>query len=334
MHPNSSSSEPAPSAAPRPAVAVVVPCYRETDQILDVLGRIGPEVARIFVVDDACPDGTGRLVRERCRDPRVEVVAHDVNRGVGGATITGYRRALASGADIVVKLDGDGQMAPELIPALIRPLIEGRADYAKGNRFHSLDGLSAMPRARLIGNLALSFASKLSSGYWNLFDPTNGFTAIRAEVARALPLDKVSSSYFFESDMLFRLYLLRAMIVDVPMRAHYGSERSHLRISRVIGEFAREHCRNAFFRIMYTYFLRDFSVASVELTAGILMLAFGCGFGAWQWIISSASGVPATAGTVLVAALPVILGFQLLLAFLHFDVANVPREPIHPDLTG
>jgi glycosyltransferase involved in cell wall biosynthesis len=330
--PNSINAGPASDDAPPPAVAVVVPCYRETDKIMDVLGRIGPEVGRVFVVDDACPDGTGRLVRERCRDPRVEVIVHDVNRGVGGATITGYRRALQSGAGIVVKLDGDGQMAPELIPALIRPLVAGRADYAKGNRFHDLDGLSAMPLVRLIGNLALSFASKFSSGYWNLFDPTNGFTAIRAEVARALPLDKISPSYFFESDMLFRLYLLRAVIADVPMRASYGSERSHLRVSRVIGEFARKHCRNAFLRIFYTYGLRDFSVASVELAAGMLLLTFGLGFGTWRWAVSVASGVPATAGTVFVAALPVILGFQLLLAFLHFDVDNVPSRPIHSEL--
>ncbi len=332
MQPNPSSSGASPADAARFTVAVVVPCYRETDKILDVLGRIGPDVARVFVVDDACPDGTGRWVRERCRDPRVEVVVHDVNRGVGGATITGYRRALDCGADIIVKLDGDGQMAPELIPALIRPLIAGRADYAKGNRFHDLDGLSPMPPVRLLGNLALSFASKVSSGYWNLFDPTNGFTAIQAKVARALPFDKISPTYFFESDMLFRLYLLRAAVVDVPMRASYGTERSHLRISRVIGEFACKHVRNAFLRILYTYGLRNVSVASVELAAGTMLLVFGCGFGAWHWGVSIASGVPATAGTVFIAALPVILGFQLLLAFLHFDVDNVPSRPIHSEL--
>lgn len=331
---SSTDTEPASSQTTRPAVAVVVPCYRESEHVLDVLGRIGPEVGRVIVVDDACPDATGQSVRECCRDPRVEVITHDANQGVGGATLTGYRRALDVGADIIVKLDGDGQMDPALIPSLIRPLVEGRADYAKGNRFHDLDGLAVMPRPRLIGNLALSFASKFSSGYWNLFDPTNGFTAIRTRVARALPLDKISRSYFFESDMLFRLNLLRAVVVDVPMRARYGAERSHLRISRVIGEFAGKHCRNACLRIFYTYYLRDFSIASLELAAAILLLAFGLGFGIWQWSVSIASGVPATAGTVLVAALPVILGFQLLLAFLHFDVNNVPRRPVHPDLPG
>mgnify|MGYP001574657349 CR=1 FL=1 len=318
-------------AAPR-SVAVVVPCYRETARILDVLARIGPEVARIVVVDDACPDGTGRWVREHSRDPRVEVLIHDTNQGVGGATMSGYRRALEAGADIIVKLDGDGQMDPELIPALIKPLLAGEADYAKGNRFHDLDGLSAMPPVRLIGNLVLSFASKVSSGYWDLFDPTNGFTAIHAKIVRALPLAKISRSFFFESDMLFRLYLLRAVVTDVPMRARYSGEQSTLRIAQVIGEFALKHHGNAIKRILFTYFLRDFSAASVELVLGLLLLLFGTGFGLWQWNSSIASGVPATAGTVILAALPVILGFQLLLAFLHFDIGNVPRRPIHPGL--
>jgi glycosyltransferase involved in cell wall biosynthesis len=318
--------------APRPAVAVVLPCYREKIHILDVLGRIGPEVARIIVVDDACPDGTGRWVEERCRDPRVEVVRHAANQGVGGAMLTGYRRALEAGADILVKLDGDGQMDPGLIPVLIRPLVEGRADYAKGNRFHTLDGLAAMPKTRLFGNLALSLASKFSSGYWDLFDPTNGFTAIQTKVARVLPSDRISRSYFFESDMLFQLYLLRAVVVDVPMRARYGAERSNLRISRVIGEFAWKHARNAWLRLWYTYYFRDISIASVELAAGAVLLAFGFVFGIWQWNASIVTGVPATAGTVLVAALPVILGCQLLIAFLQFDVGNVPKRPIHPYL--
>jgi dolichol-phosphate mannosyltransferase len=314
------------------SVAVVVPCYRETARVLDVLARIGPEVARIIVVDDACPDGTGRWVREHSRDPRVEVLVHDANQGVGGATLSGYRRALEAGADIIVKLDGDGQMDPALIPTLIRPLLAGEADYAKGNRFRDLDGLSAMPPVRLIGNLVLSFASKVSSGYWDLFDPTNGFTAIHAKILRALPLARISRSFFFESDMLFQLYLLRAVVTDIPMRARYGGEQSTLRVARVIGEFALKHHCNAAKRIWYTYFLRDFSAASVELVFGLLLLLFGAGFGLWQWNASIASGVPATAGTVIVAALPVILGFQLLLAFLHFDVGNVPRRAIHPGL--
>lgn len=319
-------------AASAPRVAAIVPCFRETAHILDVLASIGPEVSRIYVVDDACPDGTGRLVRERCRDPRVNVIVHEKNLGVGGATVSGYSRALEDGADVLVKIDGDGQMDPALVPRLIGPVLRGEADYVKGNRFHDPHGLASMPKVRLIGNLMLSFATKLSSGYWDVFDPTNGFTALHAKIAKLLPFDRINPGYFFESDMLFRLYLARAVVVDMPMRARYGSERSELRVGRAACEFAWRNLANLCKRIAYAYFLRDFNVASIELVVGKLLFLFGLVFGAWHWGTSIATGVPATAGTVVLAAVPIILGMQLLLAFLNFDIGNVPRRPLHPRL--
>ncbi|GAB6051865.1 hypothetical protein JCM17960_06850 [Magnetospira thiophila] len=321
-----------PNPVLAPVLAVVVPCYRETAHILDVLAAIGPEVSRIFVIDDACPDGTGAHVRAHCTDPRVEVTVLPQNAGVGGATIAGYRQAIAAGAEIIVKLDGDGQMDPAFIPKLIRPIVSGRADYAKGNRFYDLENLAGMPKVRIFGNLGLSFASKLSSGYWDIFDPTNGYTAIHAKVAARLPLDKLRRDFFFESDMLFRLGTIRAVVCDVPMAAKYGSETSSLRARRVLLPFAWRHYVNTVKRIFYAYFLRDFNAASVELFVGKLMLLFGLLFGLWQWRVSVVSGVPATAGTVLLAALPVLLGSQLLIAFLNFDTRNQPREPLHPYL--
>jgi glycosyltransferase involved in cell wall biosynthesis len=317
-----------PSSAATTVIAAVIPCYRVADRVLDVLRGIGPEVTRIFVVDDACPEGSGQRVKTECADKRVEVLFHERNQGVGGATMTGYRRAIESGADILVKVDGDGQMDPTLIPRLVAPVTAGDADYAKGNRFHDLGGLIQMPTLRLVGNLFLSFASKMSSGYWNLFDPTNGFTAIHAKIARELPFEKISRRYFFESDMLFRLYLARAVVIDSPMRARYDGERSNLRIAGVMGEFFVKHCLNTAKRIFYTYFLRDFNAASLELLFGTALLAFGAIFGAIKWSESIATGVPATAGTVVLAALPVIIGIQFLLAFLGFDVQNVPKTPL------
>lgn len=317
------------AAAAPPRVAVVIPCYREVDHIAAVISGIGEEVARIIVVDDACPDHTGDHVRAQCADPRVEVIVHERNTGVGGATLTGYRRALDAGADIVVKLDGDGQMDPALIPALIEPIAEGDADYAKGNRFHDLDHITQMPALRIAGNLMLSFACKMSSGYWNIFDPTNGYTAIHAKVVRRLPFEKISKGYFFESDMLFRLNLLRAVVADIPMRARYGDERSGLKIGRVVFEFTAKHWINTVKRILYSYFLRDFNAASVELVLGTLLFLFGVIFGAWKWYESSTSGVITTAGTVFIAALPIILGSQMLIAFLDFDTRNIPDTPIH-----
>ncbi len=315
-----------------PVLAAVVPCYREVDHVLAVLDAIGPEVGHIFVVDDACPDGTGRYVRDHCKDGRVSVLTHERNVGVGGATLTGYRKAIEAGADIIVKLDGDGQMDPRLIPALISPIARGEADYAKGNRFHDLDGLKGMPASRIFGNLVLSFLSKMSSGYWNLFDPTNGFTAIHAKVAGRLPMEHISEGYFFESDILFRLNLLGAVVADVPMEARYGAEKSGLKIHRVILEFAAKHWLNAVKRVFYSYLLRDFGAASVELLLGKVLVLFGVVFGALEWYESTTSGVPATAGTVILAALPIILGTQFLIAFLNFDTRNVPKRPLHPRL--
>ncbi len=314
------------------AVAAVIPCFRETAHILGVIDGIGDEVRHIFVVDDACPDGTGEYVRNRSTDPRVTVVTHERNTGVGGATLSGYRRAIEAGADIIVKVDGDGQMDPSMIPMLIEPLVREKADYAKGNRFHQLEDLGHMPAVRIAGNLALSFAAKLSSGYWNIFDPTNGFTAIHAKVARRLPFAKISTGYFFESDMLFRLNLMRAVVVDVPMKARYGAETSTLKIRRAVFEFALKHGRNTLKRILYSYFAHDFNIASIELVLGNAFFIFGAIFGAIEWRQSVLSGVPATAGTVILAALPIILGSQLLLAFLNFDTRNIPRIPLHPRL--
>lgn len=309
-------------------IGVVIPAYRVTDQILDVLAGIGPEADAVFVVDDACPDGSGALVRERCTDPRVRVIERERNGGVGAATKTGWRAALEDGCDVVVKIDGDGQMDPALLPEFVRPIIDGKADYTKGNRFFDPEGVRDMPRSRLFGNAALSFMSKVSSGYWHTFDPTNGYVAIGATALRLLPLDKIADGYFFESDVLFRLGTIRAVVRDVPMDASYGDESSGLSIGRIIGPFLWGHIKAFFKRIVYNHFLRGFSVASLELLFGLPLLVFGFFYGIRAWNESIASGEPATAGQVMIAALPIIIGFQLLLAFLQYDIASTPTEPL------
>lgn len=313
-------------------VAVVVPCYRVKSHILGVLSRIGPEVGRVFVVDDACPDDSGQLVQQQCKDPRVVVLRHDVNQGVGAAVMTGYAAALRDGADVIVKVDGDGQMDPALITHFTTPILKGQADYTKGNRFYDLTHIGQMPGLRLAGNAALSLMAKLSTGYWNLFDTTNGFTAIHAKVARRIAFDKVSPRYFFETDLLFRLNIIRAVVVDIPMDACYRNEESNLRVGQVLGEFLIKHVRNFFKRVVYNYFLRDMTAASLELVLGSAALAFGAIFGAVHWLRGIATDVPTPLGTIMLAALPTMLGLQLLLAFVTFDVANVPRRPIHVDL--
>jgi glycosyltransferase involved in cell wall biosynthesis len=311
------------------SVAVVIPCYRARRHILAVIGAIGAEVRTIYVVDDACPQQTGDYVAQECRDPRVRVLAHEINSGVGGAMITGYLQALRDGADIVVKLDGDGQMDPGLIPLLITPIVNGIADYTKGNRFYYLEGVQQMPLVRLIGNAALSFIAKFSTGYWDIFDPTNGFTAVHAKVLERLPLEKIDTRYFFESDMLFRLNTIRAVVMDVPLSARYADEESNLMIFSSIPEFAFKHMRNSLKRIFYNYYLRDFSAMSLELLLGCIALFLGISFGSLAWMKSVRTGIVASSGTVMLAALPTLVGIQLLLSFLAADSGSVPKIPLH-----
>ncbi len=314
---------------PRQAtIAAVIPCYRVKAHILSVIARIGEECSLIYVVDDRCPESSGQYVLDHCDDDRVRVVFHEENQGVGGAVLTGYRQAIADGATVIVKIDGDGQMDPSWIPALTTEIVMGEADYAKGDRFYDRESVSGMPGIRLFGNAVLSFLIKFSSGYWDIVDPTNGFTAIEATVAATLPHAKISKRYFFESDMLFRLGSMRARVVDIPMPAIYADEQSGLSIRKIVGEFMAKHTVNTLKRILYTYYVRSFSVASIELLAGLLLLLFGVGFGASTWIRNASVGLQTSSGTVMLAALPAMLGFQLVLAFLSADIANVPTRAI------
>lgn len=309
-------------------IAVVVPCYRVADKVLDVLAAMPERVDRIFCVDDACPQKSGDRIEAECRDGRVRILRHEANQGVGGAMITGYRAALDEGMDIVVKIDGDGQMDPAIIPRFLAVLVAGDADYCKGNRFYRFATLQGMPKIRLVGNAILSFLSKLSSGYWQIFDPTNGYTAIHAAALKLLPLEAIDRRYFFESDMLFRLNTIRAVVRDVPMSAIYKDEESNLRVRRVVLPFLAKHMRNFCKRLIYNYYLRDFNLASLEFLIGLPLFAFGVFFGLYKWVDVVIEGETATAGTVMLAALPIIVGIQMLLSAINFDVQNVPRTPL------
>ena len=314
-------------------IAVTIPSYKVRAQVLDVIARIPLQVQRIYVVDDKCPQHSGELVEEQCRDPRVRVIFHEENQGVGGAVGSGYRAAIEEGMDIVVKVDGDGQMDPALIPHFTRPIERGRADYTKGNRFYRPESLKGMPPIRLFGNAALSFINKLSTGYWSIMDPTNGYTAIHTSVLREMPLHKLEKRYFFETDMLYHLNTMRAVVHDVPMDAVYADEESSLKVSKVLPEFMVKHVNRFFKRYVYLYLLRDFNIGSLYSLLGVVLCGLGVVFGGWAWLRSLTTGQPATSGTVMLAALPLIIGIQFLIAFLHHDVERVPSQPLSEDLT-
>ncbi len=310
-----------------PSIGVVIPCYKVKNHIRELISGIGKGVSRIYVVDDACPEKTGQFVKSEIKDKRVTVIFHQENQGVGGAVVTGYKAALADDIEVVVKLDGDGQMNPALISTIAKPVMEGNADYSKGNRFDSLENLFGMPKIRIFGNAILSIWSKVSSGYWTITDPTNGFTAIHRKALEAINLDKVRKSYFFESDMLFRLSIANCVVADVPMVAVYGDEKSNLRISKVLFEFPWRHSVNFLKRIFYRYYLREWSVGSFELPLGVLLLIFGTWFGLSSYLAATSAGVATTAGQVTGSAVALILGVQLLLSFLSYDVQSEPRIP-------
>ena len=307
-------------------VAVVIPAYKVTASILEVIEGIGPEVHQIWVIDDACPEGSGNLVSAKAKDKRVKVLTHQENQGVGGAVITGYKAALAEGADVIVKVDGDGQMDTTLISDLVEPILNGEADYVKGNRFESIESVREMPFVRLMGNAGLTFMTKISTGYWDVADPTNGFTALSATVAKLINFDKLAKRYFFESDMLFRLNVAQAVVLDLPIAARYGSEKSNLSVVKSFLSFPFLHLKNFAKRIFYSYYLREMSVASFELPIGLAMLVFGTWMGINGLAISSGTHKSASTGTVMLAVLPLLLGIQLVLAFINFDINSTPRR--------
>jgi glycosyltransferase involved in cell wall biosynthesis len=309
-------------------LAVTIPAYNVADKIESVLENLPDYLRHIIVVDDASPDNTSKLVQACARrDSRILLIRHEQNQGVGGAMVTGFRKALELGAQVVVKIDGDHQMDPAQIPALVIPLLEGKADYAKGNRFRDFESLRHMPLIRRIGNLGLSFLTKAATGYWNCFDPTNGFFAIRAEILAQLPLERIDRRYFFETSMLANLYLLDAFVLDVPVPARYRGERSNMSIWRVLVEFPAKLLATVLRRLLLRYFLFDFSMVSVYLLTGIPLILFGLIFGSLKWIQYLKLGVPAPTGTVILPTLALILGIQILLSAIEIDMNAAPKAP-------
>lgn len=308
-------------------IAVIIPAYKAEQTIQSVLRGIPDFVTWIIVVNDCSPDQTARVLNSII-NPRLIVLNHTINQGVGGAMITGYQHAVSLGAKILVKMDSDGQMNPDYLPALLLPILKKKADYAKGNRFLHEPELKSMPAIRRFGNLGISFLTKLASGYWNIFDPTNGYTALTGEAFSQLDPGRIDRRYFFETSMLIELSRKRAVVKDVLIPAVYADEKSSLPILKTLFEFPPKLLHGFFSRIKYLYFVRDFSAVSLMGLAGSFSVLFGFIWGVIKWIQSIQSGIVASTGTVMIAVLPAILGIQFLLQALLLDIQNVPGEPI------
>jgi glycosyltransferase involved in cell wall biosynthesis len=311
-------------------VAAVIPAYNVSRELGDVLRQIPAVIRTIIVVNDCSRDDTGAVAEQYARlDPRILVIHHDENRGVGGAMITGFRTALESGADVIVKLDGDGQMPLWLVTDLVQPLIDGTADYTKGNRFRDFSAIRTMPPVRRLGNVALSFLSKAATGYWNCFDPANGFVAIRADVLSQLPLHKIDPTYFFETSMLSHLYVIGAVVKEVPMPARYAGETSSLSIARVARQFPGRLLWSLIRRLILKNFVYDFNLQSFHLLAGFPLLLAGLVYGGYNWWWYATRLLPAPTGTVVLSSLLVTLGVQLLINAVNLDLQGIPRDPVN-----
>jgi dolichol-phosphate mannosyltransferase len=311
-------------------IAAVIPAYNVSAELGEVLRQLPMLFRTVIIVDDASVDDTADVAERYAQlDPRILVIRHSVNQGVGGAVITGFTRALEAGADIVVKIDGDGQMPLWLVHQLVQPLLDGTADYTKGNRFRDLRTVSNMPVVRRIGNVALSFLSKAATGYWHCFDPANGFVAIRADVLSQVPLQKVDRTYFFETSMLSHLYVMGAVVKEVPMPARYAGETSNLSVTRVVRQFPGKLLWSLVRRLALKNFVYDFNLESFHLLAGLPLLLAGLLFGGYHWWWYSSQNLAAPTGTVVLAALLIIVGAQLLISAVNLDLQSIPREPIN-----
>jgi glycosyltransferase involved in cell wall biosynthesis len=309
------------------SIAVAIPYYNAARHIAGVVSKLPSFVDAVIITDDKSPEPLPESEVRAAAKPGTEVVVlrHDTNKGVGGATLTGFQYAIDNGYDIVVKIDADDQMDTAYLPHLLKPVLKKNAEMAKGNRFRDVNALRSMPLTRRIGNLALSFLTKMATGYWNNFDPNNGFLAIRTSTLKRIDFAKLSHRYFFETSLIAQLYFLKARIKDVSMPAIYAGEKSSMVVWKMPLVFSSSLLKVFVKRISKEYFLYDFNIASLYLLFGLPLFLFGIVYGTIEWVHYSSMNVPAPTGTIMMVALSIILGFQLLLQAIQYDIFNTPK---------
>ena len=311
-------------------IVAVIPAYNVGTHLDDVLRQLPSLFSGAIVVDDGSTDDTALVAQSAAAaDSRIELIRHGRNRGVGAAMVSGFRRALDLGADVIVKIDGDGQMPLDFAHRLVDPLVRGEADYTKGNRFRDLTAIRRMPAVRRLGNVGLSFLAKAATGYWNCFDPANGFVAIRGDVLSRMPLESLDQTYYFEISMLSHLYLLGAVVKEESMPARYAGEPSSLSIPWVIRAFPGRLLGSFFRRLFLKNFIYDFGMASLQFVAGLPLLLAGLIYGGYKWYFHASHHTAAPVGTVVLAAVMILLGAQLVLSAVTLDLQSVPATPIN-----
>lgn len=308
-------------------VAIVIPFYNSSNLILEVVKNIPDFIRYVIIVDDCGKEEIPKEHILQLSNPLTEYVflKNDINLGVGGATKTGFGKAIELNADLVVKIDSDNQMDLNYLPLMIESIINNHADYVKGNRFRDLNALKKMPFVRRMGNLVLSFLIKIATGYWNVFDPTNGYFVIKSSFLKQLDLSKLSNRYFFETSLIAELFYLKARIKDIAMPAIYADEKSSMKVWKMPIIFSWNLLKLFIKRIIKQYFLYDFNIGSVYLFFGFPLFFFGIVYGVYNWVYYSSLNILAPTGTIMLVTLSIILGFQLLLQAIQYDIIQSPK---------
>ena len=309
-------------------IAIVIPYYNASKQIISVISKIPSYITCVIIVDDKSKEALPKEELQKKINPKTKLVflENERNLGVGGATKKGFQYAISQDLDILVKIDADDQMDLSFLPEMVVPISQNKTMVSKGNRFRNTKALQKMPVPRKLGNLILSFLVKIATGYWHNFDPTNGFIAIKSDVIRKIDFTKLSNRYYFETSLLSQLYFQKTSILDIAMPAIYGDEKSNMNLSRMVFVFLGNLSKTFFKRILKSYFLYDFNIGSVYIFFGIPLFIFGIIYGISTWIYSAIEETYAPTGTIMIITLSIILGFQLVLQAIQFDIFNAPRN--------
>lgn len=308
-------------------VGVVVPAYNEANHVGEVIETMPAYVDRIYAVDDASTDDTWSVIREHAARAnraangdgrRVVAIRHDRNRGAGAAVQTGYARALEDDIDVTAVMDGDGQMSPEHLERIIEPVASGAVTYAKGNRLGSRRDYEGMSRWRLFGNVLLTLLTRASSGYWDVSDPQNGFTAISKAGLRSIRFDRLYQGYGFLNHLLFALNVDGHAVADVSHPALYGDETSSIRYSSFVPRLSTLLARNFFERVTQSYVIRRFHPLVACYAVGAVVALVGAGGSVYSQASATVDAFLGGMVSLSVAA----IGALLLIFGLWFDVSE------------
>ncbi|RBW63004.1 glycosyltransferase family 2 protein [Tenacibaculum sp. E3R01] len=309
-------------------IAIVIPYYNASKQITRVVSKIPSFINLVIIVDDKSKESLPKkeILKSLKEQTNCVFLENKINLGVGGATKHGFNYAISNDIDIVIKVDADDQMDLSYIPELLSPIVTKEVSMTKGNRFKDFTALKKMPFLRKFGNLGLSFLTKVATGYWHNFDPTNGFLAIKTSTLKKIDFSKINDRYYFETSLLSQLYFEDIVIEDISMPAIYGDEKSNMNVFKMFFVFSKNLTKTFIKRIIKRYFLYDFNIGSLYILIGIPLFLFGVIFGVYNWYYYSSNDTFTPTGTIMIITISIILGFQLILQAIQVDILNAPNK--------